>query len=117
MTLPRKGSRTVNVDGVVYRWKPSPMRGYEPPMIALITHEDTTPSNSTLEVQTWERHCSILTPDIVASFIRGAIDRGWDPKSKGTMRIGPDEAANMFPKNYFTPNEQNLARRTRAGLG
>lgn len=116
MTLPRKGSRTVAVDGVVYRWKPSPMRGFEPPMLALIAHEDTLPANSTLEVQTWERHCSILTPDIVESFIRGAIKAGWNPKARGVFKISPDRAAGMFPKGYFHPNESNLARRTRAGL-
>lgn len=116
MTIPRKGSRTVVVDGVVYRWTPSPMRGYEPPMLALVAHEDTLPANSTLEVQTWERHCSILTPNIVESFIRGAIERGWNPKSKGTFKLGPDQAAEMYPERYFTPDESNLARRTRAGL-
>lgn len=96
MTLPRKGSRTIEVDGAVYRWKPSPMRGYEPPMMSLVAHEDTKPANSTLDVAFWESHCSILTPEVVALIIRGALGAGWKPKSRGTFKVGPDQASEWF---------------------
>lgn len=91
------------------------MRRYEPPMMAVIVHEDTLPANSVLEVQVYERHCSIFTPEIVAALIRGALHEGWKPKSKGTFRIGPDKSVMMLPDDE--PIEARLARRSRAGLG
>lgn len=76
MTLPNKGSRTITVDNLVYRWKPSPMRWYEPPMMSFVAHLDGIPRDmkalySTLEVTMWERHCSIITPQIAANLIQG----------------------------------------------
>lgn len=96
MTLPRKGSRTVQVDGVVYRWT-AKSESWPPSRVRLIAHEETLPANSVLDLQVWESHCAVLTPDIVVHLIRGALSRGWQPKSKGTFNIGPDDTTEMLP--------------------
>lgn len=103
MTLPLKGSRTITINDRVYRWKPSLMRGYSPPMMALVAHEEVLGRRktgdgplSTLEVQVYESHCSILTPAVVEALIRGALALGWEPRSSGRYAIGPDETAKHF---------------------
>jgi hypothetical protein len=96
MTLPRKGSRTINVDGTVYRWKASPVRT-EPPMVGLIVHEDTLPAKSMLDLAVWEAQSgSILVPSQVEALIRVALRKGWQPKSRGNFRIGPDQLGSWF---------------------
>lgn len=97
MTLPRKGTRTIKVDGTVYRWRAT--HGgpdFTPTMVTLHTHVDKQPADSVLEVHVWTRHASILTPELVASLIRGALTHGWEPQSKGTFRLGPNDAARLL---------------------
>lgn len=96
MTLPRKNSRTIRVDKVRYRWMPSLVRGSSPPIVAFICHEEKEPADSILEVQLWEAHCSIITPEIAEVLIREARRTGWDPTRKGKFMVGADAAAGYF---------------------
>lgn len=97
MTLPRKGSRTVVVDGTTYRWKLTPGRRSVLDAITTVhAHKDTQPAPSTLEVQVYRLHATTITPAMVANFIKGAIARGWQPTGSGTFRIGPDKTVEMF---------------------
>jgi hypothetical protein len=57
--------------------------------MAFVAHEDTKPSNGILEVQYWERDVPTMTPEIVDEGIRAALKAGWNPKTKGTHRVGP----------------------------
>jgi hypothetical protein len=99
MTLARKGSRTVDVDGTRYRWmggRSSKGQYSIDPVLTLVAHVDKEPADSTLELKVYESHCDALTPEIVATFIRNAKHRGWNPASKGKFTIEPNVALNMF---------------------
>lgn len=89
MTLPRHHSRLITVDDRVFRWKPSPMRGYSTPKMGFLCHEESEPSKSTLKLTMWEEHCPVITPAVAESLIRGAMKHGWDPLSRGLHIIGP----------------------------
>lgn len=65
-------------------------------MMAFICHADTHPSDSILEVQLWQAHCDVITPDIAEALILGARRAGWNPSAKGRFVIGPDDAAGLF---------------------
>jgi hypothetical protein len=99
MTLPRSGSRVTTVKGRLFRWKPSPMRGCEPPMMGFVCHADTRPSNSVLEVQLWQTHCDIITPDGARVLIEAALQLGWDPASKGRFTISADQAIELWSRD------------------
>lgn len=106
MTIPRKGSRTINVDGVSYRWVVS-TKGYRavvdhwgndehvPLKLVLTVQEDKVPADSTLMLEVWATHVPSITPELAASFIRGAHRHGWQPTVKGPYRVGADEASKM----------------------
>jgi hypothetical protein len=96
MTIAKKGSRTILVNDVQYRWVPAPLRGCEPPMMSFLCHTDKEPSDSLLNVQMWEKHCSVVTPGVVETFIIEALKTGWDPSAKGVFQIGPDQAMRFF---------------------
>lgn len=113
MTFPRRGTRTITVDGADFRWRASLVRGSDPPLVSLVAQADVSPSRSTLDLQVWKAHCDVLLPEIVVILLRGAIARGWDPEARGTYRIGPYAAI----KPGDIADEHRLARRSRAGIG
>jgi hypothetical protein len=99
MTLAKRTSRTILVDGTTYRWKAGRSeRGVhsEAPVLTLTAHVDKVPSDSTLDLRCWESHCDVFTPDVVATLIRNAKRLGWDTESKGTFRVEPSLALKMF---------------------
>gem|GEM_PF-5431250 len=120
MTFPRRGTRTITVDGAAFRWRASLVRGSDPTLVVLVAQTAKSPARSTLDLRLWKAHCDILLPEIVAALIRSALAHGWDPEARGTYAIGPYAAMKMLPdglKPGDIADEQRLARRSRAGPG
>ena len=94
MAIPRKGSRSITVDGVAYRWRirqrPTYMQGAFGHSLNLAV-ELTDDPKCTLLVELAQSHpCNWLgdpavpvTPSEVAGHIRQALDAGWQPESQG----------------------------------
>ena len=77
MSLPRKKSRLITVDGVRYRWLVRETNAY--PEAILYVELDTGPSNLLqLRYYAYPQHPAI-TPGSVESSIRDALHKGWDP--------------------------------------
>jgi hypothetical protein len=92
VTIPRKNSRTIEVDGVRYRWVAGRQEFKEEGTVHLTftAHEDKEPSSSNLTVVMLEKHCASITPAVVVNFIRGAIQYyHWDPKSTKGCHVNP----------------------------
>lgn len=90
MTLPRKDSRTIEVDGIRYRWMVSRQKFRIGTLLRFTAHEDVEPSNAVLTVAVQEEHCASITPAIAVNFIRGAIrDYHWDPKGTKSHHVNP----------------------------
>lgn len=50
-----------------------------------------------LDLAVWEAQSgSILVPSQVEALIRVALRKGWQPKSRGNFRIGPDQLGSWF---------------------
>lgn len=95
MTLARKGSRQIVVDGATYRWrirhKPSYSQGngWTPLTFAV---EDATAPGTTLVVRTGHAHSrnwlglptAPVLPADVAHAIRTARAQGWTPSATGS---------------------------------
>lgn len=95
MTIARKGSRPVNVDGVAYRWSVRPRPSYSqglangPLTFAVVT--DEAPGSTlvvTLDVarpDNWMLEpSSSVTPATVERAIRQALLDGWRPEQSGS---------------------------------
>lgn len=88
MSLPHKGSRKVEVDGVHYRWmirrKPTYSQALkETPMTLAIEPCDAagklTVSLGVSRPDNWlDSHQTSVTPKVVAEIIREAVVAGWD---------------------------------------
>jgi len=95
MTLPRKGSRRITVDGVTYRWqlrgRPTYSQGlcWSPCTYAVECLEHP---GATLVVKTNQVHPAnflgqqsvTILPSDVARSIRFAVERGWHAESPGS---------------------------------
>jgi hypothetical protein len=95
MALVKKGSRTIVVDGVMYRWRlrgrPTYSQGlcWSPCTFAV---EHAADPGSTLAVTTNQPHPSnwigrtpkAVLPSDVARAIRLALERGWTPRNPGS---------------------------------
>jgi hypothetical protein len=99
MTMPKKGTRAIQIDSVRYRWKADMNTGFSPPMTSFVAEADMKPSRSSLQVMLWQRHVTIVTPEIASTLIRAARSRGWDPFKNGNFRIGPDDAKDFFGRS------------------
>lgn len=99
MTMPRKGTRRITVDGVAYRWRhrsrrsTTEARSRTVPLTFAVEREDAP--GRLLSVTLGDRlplshyccpDCSDefmpepITPARVAASIRTALDRGWEPQ-------------------------------------
>ena len=93
MTLPKKGSRTLNLDGTEYRWLVTVRQG-----ILHLTIEKAIDPGQRLQAyfephnlfkrgaaRLWSlsRQGRSITPDIVARIIRHGLANDWQPASKG----------------------------------
>lgn len=107
MTLVRKGSRRITVDGTDYRWRirgrPTYAQGLcEFPMNFAV--ELAEAPGQTLVVATQHPHPSSwlstappvpVTPAVVSTAIRSALAQGWTPDSRGSafhMKLSPQSA-------------------------
>ena len=81
MSMPRKGSRIITVDGKVYRWKVNG-EDYEP----VIRIESQSAGASLSAV--FPPHNSI-TPASIKALIDEAVGQGWDPDGPKEHRGSP----------------------------
>ncbi|MFO0909539.1 MAG: hypothetical protein U0794_14490 [Isosphaeraceae bacterium] len=100
MTLPRKGSRRINVDGRSYRWvaeyasvdwcsavcptrltlQQAEGRGGQ---ILRATFAKSTGTDEAGREWIFPRYGAAITPGIVADVIRAGLANGWDPQAPG----------------------------------
>jgi hypothetical protein len=99
MTVVKKRSRLITVDGVVYRWRVRRRPAYQSPLsfaieradrrgtILIATAPDTRPTG-------WVGTATpAAVPSLVAAMIREAHDRGWRPDTPGPafpLTVTPD---------------------------
>lgn len=96
MSLVRKGSRLITVNGVVYRWrirrKPTYSQGIaETPLTFAVEHADMP--GAPLVVQTVHNHpgnwmgapAAATRPADVEAAIRAALRQGWQPALRGPV--------------------------------
>lgn len=95
MTIPRKGSRRIVVDGIEYRWRIRQKPTYSQAAFGHtlnVAVEICENSNCTLVVDLSQAHpCNWIgdpstpvTPSEVSDLIRNALDVGWKPTEKGS---------------------------------
>jgi hypothetical protein len=94
MTISKKGSRSLIVDGVSYRWSVRPRPTYAQALCqgALIfaVVSDASPASTlvvsldTLRPDNWlHAPGASVTPNVVSMAIREALARGWRPEQPG----------------------------------
>jgi len=117
MSLPRKKSRPIVVDGQPYRWGIVPRDESE----ALLVIERDTGGASQLRIHGPNSlkpgyvlgPDQTLTPARVADWVRHALAAGWDPNSKGNqvMNGGTDWAIARSDRDTArTPSAQEMRR-------
>ena len=77
MTLARKHSRIVRVDGVRYRWTVANRR--DPEVTIVVEHAETPGRRMITGAGLW----CVATPAVVRRAIRLARAEGWDPAGRG----------------------------------
>ena len=85
MSLAKRSSRRITVDGVPYRWAVSVDSGFFTIVVQLAEGQ-----GSRLEAQTTERHWGdtrSIAPGGIAAMIRHALDSGWAPETGTPYRI------------------------------
>ncbi|MDI6104702.1 hypothetical protein QLQ12_39535 [Actinoplanes sp. NEAU-A12] len=98
MTLAKKRSRLITVDGVVYRWRVRRRPAQQGPLSFAIERADR---RGTVLIATagtrpaeWVGTASPpAVPSIVAGLIRRARDEGWQPEQPGSafpLTVGPE---------------------------
>ena len=94
MTIPRKGSRLITVEGVAYRWSVRPRPTYsqglgESPMTFAVVDDESPGSTLVVSLDTarpdnWlHQPAGAVTPAIVEHAIRMAIAAGWRARQDG----------------------------------
>lgn len=92
MTLPKKKSRIINIDGVKYRWMVGPNDGYNVFVaekehikgLKIQVHFDIEVNRSSSEFSdTNNLNLKILKPKDAETIIRQALNDGWEPEKKG----------------------------------
>lgn len=99
MALPKKISRVTMVDGVEYRWTVTRQEWFDvsrPVVLTFLAHEVRTERHPKLRVTFHEVHCESVSPALAASFIRGGLKRGWDPRGKEDHSISGDAALKLL---------------------
>ena len=98
MSLPRKGSRVINVEGVSYRWlvraKPTYTQACQDgAMVAAVERENAKGATLSIKFK-WLRpdvainlYPNTVTPKLVESCIKSAINEGWKPSEFGPAFI------------------------------
>ncbi|HEY5956546.1 MAG TPA: hypothetical protein VIV60_08340, partial [Polyangiaceae bacterium] len=77
MTLARKGTRQIVVDGVQYRWTVAPD---EEPGVGIVAESATLPAQ---RLVSWIDHGVAIGPGLVGSAILDGLAAGWVPTLPG----------------------------------
>ncbi len=98
MSLPKKGSREINVEGTSYRWLVRARPTYtqacqDGPMVAAVEQENTKGATLSIKFK-WQRpdvainmYPNSVTPKLVELCIKSAISEGWKPSESGPAFI------------------------------
>jgi GNAT superfamily N-acetyltransferase len=78
MTLPKKGTRQITVDGILYRWIVSPD---DEPFLGIIVERAEFPGNNLGAC--WLKHGTVISPGLVRKVILHALSKGWQPQKSG----------------------------------
>jgi hypothetical protein len=78
MTLARKGTRTIVVDGVPYRWTVVPD---DEPGLGIVVEHAEVPAQRLVH---WVDHGTIISPRLVREAIVEGLRAGWAPTAKGS---------------------------------
>lgn len=93
MTIPRKKSRPIEVDGRKFRFliKPARARGED---LSVTVQEEAVQPGRVLQF-TWPEGCSIFPEDVKVA-IRDGLKLGWAPSAKGpAFRFGHPKASTV----------------------
>ncbi|MGW2152287.1 hypothetical protein [Nonomuraea sp. NPDC001699] len=118
MTMPKKGSRLITVDGTAFRWRVShrpASRGDSPSPLTFVVERDENPgrvlrvSLPCARPDNWEGARTIaIRPPLVAGCVRRALGQGWLPARPGpafTLPVTEDELTELLdgPPAYLIP--------------
>ncbi len=76
MSLVKKGTRQITVDGSRFRYRVAP----NDEGLAIVVENAKTPSQ---RMVTWVDHGNIVSPWLVRRMIVGALSEGWHPERSG----------------------------------
>ena len=77
MTLARKGSRQLVLDGVRYRWTVAPN---DEPGVGIVVELADSPAS---RLVSWVEHGVVVSPGLVRRAILDAVATGWRPHDRG----------------------------------
>ena len=92
MSIPKKGSRVLDVDGRSFRYLVKSARGTDHRDLTVTVQEDVEAPGRCLQFRWPEGHS--IFPNDVRETVRDALrTRAWDPSSKGAMVFYGSEKA------------------------
>lgn len=77
MAIAKKGTRSIRVDDVEYRWVVQPD---DEPGLGIVVECTENPGQ---RIIIWVDHGNIISPWLVRKAILYALEKGWQPKQKG----------------------------------
>lgn len=101
MAIPKKGSRTVTVDGVRFRWRirrqPTYCEGAFACHFSIVVERSEPPSRCVLLLKAafprpdnWLGHAAgTITPRMITASIKHALSNGWKPEQAGSAFTHP----------------------------
>ncbi|GLY82187.1 hypothetical protein Airi02_001190 [Actinoallomurus iriomotensis] len=93
VTLARRRTRIIVVDGERYRWVVAPD---DEPGLAIVVERADGPGR---RMVTWVEHGTVVAPGLVAWAIREALGQGWTPRERGrqvTFRVQDADRAALI---------------------
>jgi GNAT superfamily N-acetyltransferase len=110
MTLLRKGTRPISVDGIAYRWIVSPD---DEPGLGIVVEQAAAPGARMI---TWVEHGNIISPWLVRKAILHALAQGWQPQKPGQeirfrlagriTKDADDVASELLLRGYQAEDDQ-----------
>lgn len=78
MTIAKKATRTITVNGERFRWRVAPN---DEPGMAIVVESASAQGQRRA---TWVEHGNIISPWLVRRAILNALDSGWHPQERGS---------------------------------
>ena len=78
MTLRKKGTRVIAIDGIQYRWIVAPN---DEPGLAIVVEGANSPGR---RLVSWVEHGTLITPALIRQIILSGRRAGWLPDERGT---------------------------------